>query len=327
MQEHHFAHFLRILGKGRQGSRDLTREEAHDAVTLLLQGQAMDVQIGAFLMLLRVKDESADELAGMLQASRALSSPLDLDCTVDWPSYAGKRKHLPWFLLAAKRLSQEGIRIFMHGSPVGEDRLATRDVLRGLGIAHASDAASARKHLQQQRLVYMDLSDFHPRLSQLIALRPLLGVRTPMHSLVRLLNPSKAQLALVPIFHPAYRSRHLAALLAAGDQQVTIFKGEGGEAERNPDGVLKTEGLWLGVPYEETWPQMSSERHPMESMTDVNHLIALWRGDLDHPYGALACIGTMALVLRSLDPNKIMETALQQAQQLWDERDRHALQA
>ncbi len=327
MQDHPFAHFLRILGKGRQGSRDLSREEAHDAVTLILQGQATDVQIGAFLMLLRVKDESADELAGMLQACRAFSTPLDLDCTIDWPSYAGKRKHLPWFLLAAKCLSQEGIKIFMHGSPVSEDRLATRDVLHNLGITHVTQAASARQQLQNHGLVYMDLCDFHPRLNELIALRPQLGVRTPMHSLVRLLNPSSAQHALVPIFHPAYRSRHLAALIAAGDTQVTIFKGEGGEAERNPDGLLKTEGLRLGTPYEETWPPMSSERQPSESMADLHHLKALWRGELEQPYGALACVGTMALVLRTLEPAKDMDSALQRAQQLWDDRDRNALQA
>jgi anthranilate phosphoribosyltransferase len=62
---------VRILGKGKRGARGLTREEARAAMTLLLEGKVEDTQLGAFLMLLRHKEESAEELAGFTEALRA----------------------------------------------------------------------------------------------------------------------------------------------------------------------------------------------------------------------------------------------------------------
>lgn len=69
--EHPFAEFVRILGKGKRGARGLTREEARAAMTLLLEDKVEDAQLGAFLMLLRHKEESAEELAGFTEALRA----------------------------------------------------------------------------------------------------------------------------------------------------------------------------------------------------------------------------------------------------------------
>ena len=65
--EHPFAQFVRILGKGKRGARNLTREEAREAMGMLLDGKVEDTQLGAFLMLLRHKEESAEELAGFTE--------------------------------------------------------------------------------------------------------------------------------------------------------------------------------------------------------------------------------------------------------------------
>ena len=53
--EHPFAQFVRILGKGKRGARSMTREEAREAMGMLLDGKVEDTQLGAFLMLLRHK--------------------------------------------------------------------------------------------------------------------------------------------------------------------------------------------------------------------------------------------------------------------------------
>ncbi len=74
--EHPFAQFVRILGKGKRGARDLTREEAREAMGMLLDEKVEDTQLGAFLMLLRHKEESAEELAGFTEAcARAPGCP------------------------------------------------------------------------------------------------------------------------------------------------------------------------------------------------------------------------------------------------------------
>ena len=69
-REHPFAPFVRILGKGKSGSRSLSRAEARQAFGMILRGEVEAVQVGAFLMLLRVKEETGEELAGFVEACR-----------------------------------------------------------------------------------------------------------------------------------------------------------------------------------------------------------------------------------------------------------------
>ena len=117
--EHPFAQYIRIIGKGKTGARSLTYDEAYQAFSMILKNEVLDVQLGAFLMLLRVKEESVDELAGFVQATRDQLNFQPLDVDLDWSSYAGKRKHYPWFLLAALTLAKHGYKIVMHGAQRG----------------------------------------------------------------------------------------------------------------------------------------------------------------------------------------------------------------
>ncbi len=114
--EHPFAQFIRIIGKGKTGARSLTYDEAYQAFSMILRNEVLDVQLGAFLMLLRVKEESVEELAGFVQATRDQLQFKPLQVDLDWSSYAGKRRHYPWFLLAALTLAKHGYKVVMHGA-------------------------------------------------------------------------------------------------------------------------------------------------------------------------------------------------------------------
>ncbi len=98
-REHPFAEFIKILGKGKKGSRPLTQDEAYTAMSMILTDKVEPIQLGAFLMLMRVKEETAEELAGFVQAARdTFNIPAHkIQIDLDWSSYAGKRRHLPWF--------------------------------------------------------------------------------------------------------------------------------------------------------------------------------------------------------------------------------------
>ena len=61
---HPFARFVNILGRGKSLTRSLTEGEAEEAMAMILAGETLPEQLGAFLMLLRVKEESAEEIAG-----------------------------------------------------------------------------------------------------------------------------------------------------------------------------------------------------------------------------------------------------------------------
>lgn len=153
--EHPFAEFVRILGKGKRGARGLTREEARAAMALLLEGKVEDTQLGAFLMLLRHKEESAEELAGFTEALRTHLQAPRIAVDLDWPSYAGKKRHLPWYLLAAKCLAGNGVSILMHGGGAHTaGRLYTEQLLGLLDIPLCRDWASVEQALDARRLAF-----------------------------------------------------------------------------------------------------------------------------------------------------------------------------
>lgn len=313
--EHPFAQFVRILGKGKRGARGLTREEAFEAMGLLLEGKTEDAQLGAFLMLLRHKEESAEELAGFTEAVRQHLHAPAIAVDLDWPSYAGKKRHLPWYLLAAKALAVSGVRIFMHGGGAHTaGRLYSEQLLERLQIPLCHDWQAVESALQQGNLAYSYLGDWMPPLQRMIDLRNILGLRSPIHSLARVLNPLGARCGLQSIFHPGYQVTHREASQLLGDHSIVI-KGEGGEIEVNPDSACNLYGTTNGENWDEEWPALSAQRHVKPASLEPAHLLAVWLGDSDDAYGHQAVIGTMALALRGLGIPRAQ--AFAEAEQRW----------
>ena len=320
--EHPFAQYVRILGKGKSGSRSLNFEEARDAFRMILDDEVLDVQLGAFLMLLRVKEESPEELAGFVEASRDWMSRPAIAVDLDWSSYAGKRKHYPWFLLAALVLAQHGFRVFMHGAGGHTiNRLYTEAVLPSLGYPICRHWAQVDKQLDEFQFAYMPLSVLCPPLGDMIQLRNVMGLRSPVHTLARLLNPLDARCTAQAIFHPAYRISHQQAAFRLGYANSLVIKGEGGEFERNPDGRCLVQGIRNGELFDEEWPMLFEQRHEPEDCFDLEDFLAVWRGDKPHEYGEMAVIGTLALAIKGLNMAGSQEEAMETAQRFWTARD------
>lgn len=317
--EHPFAQFVRILGKGKRGARNLTREEAREAMGMLLDGKAEDTQLGAFLMLLRHKEESAEEMAGFAEAVRErLQAPV-IAVDLDWPSYAGKKRHLPWFLLAAKALANSGVRILLHGGGAHTaGRLYSEQVIELLQIPLCRSWGEVEHALLEQQLAFIPLGDWMPQLQRMIDLRNILGLRSPIHSLTRILNPLAARCGLQSIFHPGYQAVHREASQLLGDTALVI-KGDGGEVEINPDATSHLYGTANGVNWDEDWPPLSAQRHVKPASLQPEHLQAFWRGEVEDAYGRLAVLSSMAMALRGLGMPR--EEAFKQAQQRWDARN------
>ncbi|MEC7120489.1 MAG: glycosyl transferase family protein [Pseudomonadota bacterium] len=319
--EHPFAQYVRILGKGKRGSRSLTFAEAQHAFGLILDGEVLDVQLGAFLMLLRVKEESVDELAGFVTATRERLNLPTLQVDLDWSSYAGKRKHYPWFLLAALLLARSGVRVVMHGAAGHTiNRLYTEDVLPQLGHPICQSGQQVADELNRCNFAYLPLSVMSPVLGEVIELRNVMGLRSPVHTLSRLINPFNAPTTLQSIFHPAYRASHQQAALQLGYANGMVIKGEGGEFERNPDARTLVVGIKDGVGYEVEWPMLSECRSDVEEAFDLKDYLAVWHGQQQHDYAEKAVTGTLALALVALQKADTPDTAMQIAQQMWTGR-------
>ncbi|MHA3083604.1 glycosyl transferase family protein [Acinetobacter sp. ANC 5383] len=319
--EHPFAQYIRIIGKGKTGARSLTFQEAYDAFSMILKGDVLDVQLGAFLMLLRVKEESVEELAGFVQATKDQLQYNPLEVDLDWSSYAGKRKHYPWFLLAALTLAQHGYRVVMHGAAGHTlNRVYTEQVLEFLNYPICHTQEDVEQQLKQRNFAYLPLAAISPVLDELIGLRNVMGLRSPIHTLARLINPFNAKATLQAIFHPAYRSSHQRAAFTLGYKNSAVIKGEGGEFERNPDAKTLICGIRDGEMYEHELPKLTPERSATEEELDLTVFKAVWEGKQQHSYGEMAVVETMGIALYSMGVVDSYDAAMQKAQTLWQTR-------
>lgn len=324
--EHPFAQFIRIIGKGKNGARSLTFDEAYQAFSLILKKEVLDVQLGAFLMLLRVKEESVDELAGFVQATRDQLNFKPIDVDLDWSSYAGKRKHYPWFLLAALTLAKHGHRIVMHGASGHTiNRVYTEQVLEYLGYPICQNETQVEQQLIERHFAFIPLDVISPVLSDLISLRNVMGLRSPIHTLSRLINPFNAKATLQAIFHPAYRSSHQHTAAKLGYNNSAVIKGEGGEFERNPDAKTLICGIKQGELYELELPKLTADRSPTEEVLDLALFKAVWEGKQSHTYGEVAIIETIAIALYTMNQAQNYEEAQTKATAYWENRQMNGL--
>lgn len=322
MTPHPFAAFLRAVGRGGTLGRALDEAEAEAAMGMILDGAVEPVQLGAFLLVLRYRTEAPAELAGFVRAVRArMSLPADAAADLDWPSYADRHKQLPYFLLAARLLAENGIRVAMHGIP-GEGPATTPAGLAALGIEPASSLDDAARRLDRAHFVYLPLALLAPRLARLFELRPLLGLRTAVHTAARELNPFHAPAQIQGVFHPTYLELHQETQIRLGQPRAVSFKGGGGEGQRNPDKPCRTLTVMDGVHAEEVWPAIPyGDPHPWRAEAlDASRLLALWRGEWTPPGPLAAVTGTAALALRLLGHADTIETAHALALAMWRER-------
>jgi len=323
--EHPFAETIRILGKGKHGSRPLTQEEAYRAMRMIIADAVLPIQLGAFLMLMRVKEETPEELAGFVQAARESFAAFDTAnlADLDWSTYAGKRRHLPWYLLSALLLAENGVRVFMHGAKgPSAGRLYTEDMLGFLGLSAATSIAEAKQQLQERSFSYLSLEHFCPKLHEIIELRPILGLRSPVHTLVRLLNPFNADYSIQGIFHPGYRPVHQHAAQLLKQPHAAVLKGEGGETERNPDMNCLVQSVHNGELFDEDWPALFAKRHVKPEALDPKQLAKVWRGETIDEFAEASVIGTAAVALKLLGKADSQATAQQLASDYWRQRKR-----
>lgn len=326
-QEHPFAEFIKILGKGKKGSRPLNQDEAYRAMKMILADEVMPIQLGAFLMLMRIKEETCEELAGFVLAAReSFDFQPNVKVDLDWSSYAGKRRHLPWFLLSTLLLAENGIKVFMHGAGGHtQGRVYTETVLQFLGIAPTNSLTEAEQQLIANNFSYLSLQHICQPLYDMINLRPVMGLRSPVHTLVRLLNPLQASHSIQGIFHPSYRQVHQNAALLVGEKNMAVLKGEGGETERNPDVECLVQSVRDGELVDELWPELFARRHMKDEDLNPEKLAALWRGQLQDEFAEATVIATAAVALKLLGKAETQETAHALAQNYWMERNRDRL--
>ena len=307
---------VRTLARGPGRSRSLTRDEAEHAMQLMLSGDADPHAIGALLMLMRMKGETADEIAGFASSAQG-AMPGVPQPALDWPSYAaGRTRGLPWFLLAARLVAGAGHPVLLHGWN-GADA-AVRSGLAPMSIPVADGPDDAARLMQARGIVYLPLERMSPALFALLRLREVLHLRSCVNTVCRVLNPGRADCSVQGVFHPPYRLLQQDAGQILGLRALTVIKGGGGEFERHPAKAIEGFGLRDGTAWDETIPPLRPEdtRRLNDGETDPARLGAVWNGSLRDDFAEATVIGTAALALSTLGEQAPGEAA----RALWAER-------
>ena len=322
-----FSEFIKIIGKGKKGSRSLTREEAGTAMKMVLNQQVTGEQRGAFLMLLRTREETPEEICGFLDACREVEHQAiaALPATIDIGCYAGKRRQLPWYLLAVACLAKAGMPVFLHGAhEPGSGRLYASQVLPELGLTAVGNVAQAASQLENQGATYLDLSLVLPALNDIIKLREVFGLRSCANTLGRLLNPSAAPYSVQGVFHTHLDDKHGRVNEQFEHYDALCFRGDGGDPEVNSERETTLFITRAGATAEVTLPATKHGWAMKDKALAISDMLAYWRGELAHKYADNSVLPTLTsylMLIRQLD----YTAAAAQARELWNQRDKTQL--
>ena len=298
--------YVQIVARGKGRARTMTLDEAREAMTTILQDRAEPEAVGALLMVMRLRGETAEEIAGFTAALRSNVQGNLPEADLDWPSYAaGRSRGAPLFLLAARLVTHAGYTVSMHG-----------------WNSHQAAQASVRDALTLAGpgVHYAPLETLSPAAFRLLKLRDAFGLRSCFNTVLRMWNPSQADATVQGVFHPSYRSLPANAAELLGQHSLSIIKGGGGEFERHPSKEITVFGLHDGAHIATQAPSLGTEaRRLHETGTEID-LQALWQGTLRDPFAIATVTGTAALALWTLKAAPTISLAQTMAEDLWANR-------
>ncbi|MDB5939419.1 MAG: glycosyl transferase, family 3, partial [Polaromonas sp.] len=226
------SHYIKEIGRGKDGARPLSREQSADLLGQVLDGVVTDLEIGGFCLAMRIKGETPEEMAGFLDAvhQRLNMIPASGGPVVVLPSYNGARKLPVLTPLLALLLAREGVGVLVHGTPTESKRVFSSEVLSALDIP----ALKAIKPIASGDVVFAPTELLSPALKRLLDVRRAVGLRNPAHSLVKLMNPVAGRALVVSSYtHPEY-ALSMAATFELVQADALLLRGTEGEGVADP---------------------------------------------------------------------------------------------
>ena len=207
--------------------RDLSITEATWAMEQVMTGAATPAQLAAFLVALRAKGETVDEIVGFRDAVLAHAVPLPVDSmAVDIVGTGGDRfGTVNVSTMASVVVAATGVPVIKHGNRAASSSSGSSDVLAALGIDLTLDADRVAAVLAEAGLTFAFAAAFHPGFGNAAAVRREIGVPTVFNFLGPLVNPARpeasavgvAQLDKVPLIVGVFQTRGATALVFRGD--------------------------------------------------------------------------------------------------------------
>ena len=243
-----------VLAELAEG-RDLDERRTAEAIGAIMDGRATPATTAAFLMALRVKGETEEEIVGAAQALRAkmtvVPAPEGVP-VIDTCGTGGDGLHTFNISTAsAFVVAGAGLHVAKHGNRSVSSRCGSADVLEALGIAVESDPAHLAATLAEERLVFLYAPYLHPAMRHAGPVRREIGLRTIFNLVGPLANPACVRHQLLGVF-AADRTATLARVLARlGSESVWVVHGADGMDELSTTGPNRIAMLSRGEIREE----------------------------------------------------------------------------
>src|SRR5213593_2494778 len=185
-------------------NHNLTREQAEAAMMEIMNGQATPSQISAFLIGLKKKGETVDEITAIARVMRTFSrtvSPRVDGYLLDTCGTGGDRtKTFNVSTTAAFVIAAAGVRVAKHGNRSFTSRCGSADVLEQLGVKLEIEPALVEKAIEEIGIGFMFAPNFHPAMKNVASIRREIGVRTVFNILGPLTNPAGANAQLIGVY-------------------------------------------------------------------------------------------------------------------------------
>jgi anthranilate phosphoribosyltransferase len=227
-----------LLGSLLDG-RNLTRAEAREAMQEIMRGDATQAQIAGFLVALRAKGETADEIAGCAEAMREHVLPVQPTRTdlVDTAGTGGDGKHtLNISTAAALVAAAAGAGVAKHGNRAASSQTGSADVLESLGFELDLAPERIAQSIDELGFGFMFAQAHHPAMKHAAPVRRELGTRTVFNVLGPLTNPARARAQVVGVYSATLVRPIAEALVQLSAHRAFVVHGADGIDELSPTG-------------------------------------------------------------------------------------------
>ena len=231
--------------------QDLRFEEALEAMTIVMTGQATPAQIGGYLVALRMKVETVEEIAGSAAAMRSVvhrvEVPIDEHGLLDTAGTGGDGSHsFNISTAAAFVIAGAGRKVAKHGNRAASSRSGSADVLAALGVELELQPGQVAECIRRTGIGFIFAPKFHPAMKHAIGPRVELGQRTIFNILGPLTNPAGATHQLLGVFDPALTEPMARVLGDLGGTAAFVVHGHGGLDELTTSGPNRVSHLLNG---------------------------------------------------------------------------------
>ncbi|MEJ5253776.1 MAG: anthranilate phosphoribosyltransferase [Acidimicrobiales bacterium] len=233
--------------------QDLTREQAAAAMGQILSGEATPVQIAGYIIALRMKGETVDEMVGMVDAMLQAAAPVDLgeltETTIDIVGTGGaptRRVHaLNVSTMASLVAAGAGARVCKHGNRRASSTSGSFDLLDALGVPIELDGVAVARCVREAGVGFCFARSFHPAMRHAGPVRAELGVPTVFNFLGPLSNPARVLRQLIGVSDLRMAPTVVGVLQTRGSPRAMVVHGADGMDElttTGPSTVFELQG-------------------------------------------------------------------------------------